>query len=238
MMTILCKTSKKFFVLLVTAFVCNLSFADRLVYLDTLEGAQRLENADLNQQYFSVAHYVDTQENLGFCGPASMAAALNSLPAINRPQPPSLDGYAFFTQRSLFTPQSSQIKTYDVVANEGFQLQQAREFLTKLNVSNRIVYGSDLTIDQLRSIARKTLGNKNDRILVDFDRRVLKQNGSGHFSPIGAYDSATDSVLILDVAKFKYPPFWVSLTDLLNAIQTIDPDSGKTRGLLIIETAG
>jgi hypothetical protein len=166
-----------------------------------------------------------------------MAAALNSLPAIKRPQPRHLDGYAFFTQRSLFTPQSSQVKTYEAVAGEGFQLQQASAFLTNLNVSNRIAYGSDLTIDQLRSIVSTTLANKNERIIVDFDRRVLNQKGSGHFSPIGAYDSATDSVLVLDVAKFKHPPFWVSLSDLLNAIRTIDPDSGRTRGLLIIESA-
>lgn len=228
---------RRAFLALLAAFFWNMAFAESLVYLDTLEGAQRLEHADYSQQYFSVAPYVDTQENLGFCGPASMAAALNSLPAIKRPQPRHLDGYAFFTQRSLFTPQSSQVKTYEAVAGEGFQLQQASAFLTNLNVSNRIAYGSDLTIDQLRSIVSTTLANKNERIIVDFDRRVLNQKGSGHFSPIGAYDSATDSVLVLDVAKFKHPPFWVSLSDLLNAIRTIDPDSGRTRGLLIIESA-
>lgn len=192
--------------LLVVMF-CNIAFAESLVYLDSSEGAQRLEHADFSQQYFSVAPYIDTQENLGFCGPASMAAALNSLPAIKRPHPRHLDGYAFFTQRSLFTPQSSQVKTYEAVAREGFQLQQASAFLTNLNVPNRIAYGSDLTLDQLRSIVSTTLANKNERIIVDFDRRVLDQKGSGHFSPVGAYDTATDSVLVLDVAKFKYPLF-------------------------------
>jgi Phytochelatin synthase len=32
---------------------------------------------------------------------------------------------------------------------------------------------------------------------------VLGQTGSGHFSPIAGYHAATDSVLILDVARFK-----------------------------------
>lgn len=227
---------RRVFCAFLAVMFCNIAFAESLVYLDTAEGAQRLDHADFSQQYFSVAPYIDTQENLGFCGPASMAAALNSLPTIKRPQPKHLDGYAFFTQRSLFTPQSSQVKTYEAVASEGFQLQQASAFLTNLDVSNRVAYGSDLTIDQLRSTVKTTLADKNHRIIVDFDRRVLDQKGSGHFSPIGAYDSATDSVLVLDVAKFKYPPFWVSLSDLLKAIKTIDPDSGRTRGLLIIET--
>jgi hypothetical protein len=67
---------------------------------------------------------------------------------------------------------------------------------------------------------------------VNFDRKTLNQQGAGHFSPIAAYDSESDSVLILDVAKFKYPPFWVNVTDLFNAMNTIDSDSGKSRGLI------
>ena len=39
-------------------------------------------------------------------------------------------------------------------------------------------------------------------------------------------------MLILDVAKFKYPPFWVTITDLLNAMNTIDPDSRLSRGVI------
>lgn len=41
-------------------------------------------------------------------------------------------------------------------------------------------------------------------------RAKLGQSGSGHFSPIGAFDRDTDMVLIMDVARFKYPPHWVS----------------------------
>ena len=35
--------------------------------------------------------------------------------------------------------------------------------------------------------------------------------GDGHFSPIGGYSAAEDMVLILDTARFKYPPHWVPL---------------------------
>ena len=62
----------------------------------------------------------------------------------------------------------------------------------------------------------------------------MNQDGSGHFSPIGAYDSESDSVLILDVAKYKYPPFWVTTSDLQASLNTIDSDSGKSRGVVQI----
>ena len=35
--------------------------------------------------------------------------------------------------------------------------------------------------------------------------------GDGHFSPIGGYSAKEDLVLILDTARFKYPPHWVPL---------------------------
>lgn len=33
---------------------------------------------------------------------------------------------------------------------------------------------------------------------------MLKQTGQGHFSPVAAHDPISDSVLILDTARFKY----------------------------------
>ena len=41
-------------------------------------------------------------------------------------------------------------------------------------------------------------------------------------------------MLILDVAKYKYPPAWVSISMLHQAIDTIDTVSNKARGLVIV----
>ena len=40
-------------------------------------------------------------------------------------------------------------------------------------------------------------------VVASYDRRSLGQTGTGHFSPIAAYEKSSDSVLILDVARFK-----------------------------------
>jgi glutathione gamma-glutamylcysteinyltransferase len=71
-------------------------------------------------------------------------------------------------------------------------------------------------------------------LVVSYNRRGLGQSGTGHFSPIGAYDAASDSVLILDTARFKYGVHWVSLPLLYEAMQSIDPDSGRSRGYIML----
>jgi hypothetical protein len=45
-----------------------------------------------------------------------------------------------------------------------------------------------------------TLG---ELLIVGYNRKVLGQTGTGHFSPIGGYHRGTDMALIMDVARFK-----------------------------------
>lgn len=59
---------------------------------------------------------------------------------------------------------------------------------------------------------------------------IYLQTGTGHFSPIGGYHAGRDMALILDVARFKYPPHWVPLTLLWEAMNTIDEATGCPRG--------
>ena len=62
----------------------------------------------------------------------------------------------------------------------------------------------------------------------------LDQTGDGHFSPIAGYHSERDLVLVLDVARFKYPPYWVPLSSLWAAMSHVDPHTGLTRGYYVI----
>ena len=74
-----------------------------------------------------------------------------------------------------------------------------------------------------------------DRILVvSYNRKILGQTGTGHFSPIAAYDQASDSVLILDTARFKYGAHWVKLPLVFEAMQPTDPDTGRSRGHVML----
>ena len=213
-----------------------LAHAGDLVYLNSSAGAQRLLQADYNRQYFAVQPFVDTQENLAFCGPASMAAVLNSLPRETRPVAPQLNPFPYFTQDTFFNQNTHAIKTREAALRSGLTLQQSTEMFRQFGVNADNFFGDQLTESTFRDLITTALGESNTRLVVNFDRQALGQLGRGHFSPIAAYDSATDSVLILDVAKFKYPPFWVSVADLLKAMDTIDTDSGKSRGLIRVRT--
>jgi glutathione gamma-glutamylcysteinyltransferase len=73
-------------------------------------------------------------------------------------------------------------------------------------------------------------------LVVSYSRKVLGQTGSGHFSPIVAYDRLTDSVLIADTARFKYGAHWVHLPLLFAAMRPIDPDTGRSRGYVLLQS--
>lgn len=71
-------------------------------------------------------------------------------------------------------------------------------------------------------------------IVVNFSRKVLNQTGDGHFSPIGGYHKEKELVLIMDVARFKYPPYWVPIRDLWAAMAVVDKMTSEPRGYFII----
>ncbi|MEY2680786.1 MAG: hypothetical protein RL661_1017, partial [Pseudomonadota bacterium] len=58
------------------------------------------------------------------------------------------------------------------------------------------------------------------------------------FSPVAAYDEARDRFLILDVARYKYPPVWVRSEELYAAMQTYDRDAKATRGYMVVAERG
>jgi glutathione gamma-glutamylcysteinyltransferase len=45
-------------------------------------------------------------------------------------------------------------------------------------------------------------------VIAAYNRAGLGQSGGGHFSPLAGYHAASDLTLVLDVARFKYPPHW------------------------------
>jgi hypothetical protein len=76
---------------------------------------------------------------------------------------------------------------------------------------------------------------QDEHIVVSYSRPTLQQTGDGHFSPLGSYNQKRNMVLILDVARFKYPSYWVPFDMLWNSLQTIDQEVGKPRGYFILK---
>ena len=69
-------------------------------------------------------------------------------------------------------------------------------------------------------------------------RKAIGEQIGGHISPLAAYDSKADRFLILDVARYKYPPVWVKAADIFDAMNTPDAQNGdKTRGFVLVTAA-
>ena len=95
-----------------------------------------------------------------------------------------------------------------------------------LNVKMTRVTGSS-SENGFREIVQNTTKESDNVIVASYSRAVLEQTGDGHFSPIGGYHPDRDLVLILDTARFKYPPHWIPLTSLWKAMEAIDAETGN-----------
>lgn len=70
--------------------------------------------------------------------------------------------------------------------------------------------------------------------VVNYGRKGLGQTGDGHFSPIAGYNAKRDMILLLDIARFKYPPHWVSSRQLFDAMRLADDQNPhKPRGFCL-----
>ncbi len=92
-------------------------------------------------------------------------------------------------------------------------------------------YASAYTEEDFRRDVREAAVQENGQVLVvSYDRSSVGQTGTGHFSPIGGYLEARDMVLVMDVARFKYPPHWMKVSELFEAMRPHDSVTGKSRG--------
>lgn len=205
----------------------------QLVVLDTPEGATRLHRAIGGPQALGLLAHLETEVFQTFCGPASLATALNSL-GVHEPSPAAFYPYRRMTQDSLFTPANLAVKTYAAVQAGGLTLDQLAAFARNLGASAEAVHADALDLGSLRARISAALADPATRVIVNYSRIPLEQEGDGHISPLAAYDAESDTALILDVARYKYRPVWAPLATLLIAMQRVDPDSARARGVLIL----
>lgn len=121
------------------------------------------------------------------------------------------------------------------VKEEGVTLEQAA-CLARCNGAKVDVfpYGT-FTLEKLRSTVKEACSSgSHTHIIVSYSRREVNQTGDGHFSPIGGYSEEEDAVLILDTARFKYPPHWLPLESVYKAMASLDPVTRQPRGYMML----
>lgn len=89
---------------------------------------------------------------------------------------------------------------------------------------------------QLRTLVSNVLSehpSSKQGLVLNYHMSTLGQVPfGGHLSPIAAYHSRSDSILVMDVWHTHTEPVWASVECVWKAISGIDPSSGLPRGLL------
>lgn len=204
-----------------------------VVYWDSAEGKTLRARMPADADYWQLAPTFAMQVTQSYCSVASAITVLNAMP-IQKPVDPAYAPYAYFTQSNFFTPEVIKIISPQTVLAIGMTREQMAETLARQGVSTISIAGDTLNEDGLRTLLKKALGDDGRFVLANYFRANMGQVGGGHWSVLAAYDAQSDSVLILDVAKYKYTPVWVSISTLQQAIATIDMTSNKARGLVVV----
>lgn len=204
-----------------------------VVYWDSAEGKALRARMPADADYWQLAPNFTAQVTQSYCSVASAVTVLNAMP-IPKPVDPAYAPYAYFTQSNFFTPEVVKIISPQTVLAMGMTREEMAETLSRQGVKAISIAGDTLSEEGLRTLLKKALGDDGQFVLANYYRANLGQVGGGHWSALAAYDAQSDSVLILDVAKYKYPPAWVSISILQQAIATIDTVSNKARGLVIV----
>jgi hypothetical protein len=232
-----------------------------LVPFAAAESQKRLERSAAKVDLFRLANHFEGQQNMGYCGPASATIVLNALradnatiskprdPALFPPEyrkslPPGLDPiFARYTQSTFFDEQTTAVKTRDqffgkpktptAKPSPGLELRELAGILRAHGLDTELRVADDtLSDDVIRRELGTNLATPDDYVVVNYFRPVLGQKGGGHISPLGAYDKASDSFLILDVNPNGHTWVWVPAPLLIKSMRT--RDVVENRGYLLV----
>ncbi|KAL9285061.1 hypothetical protein ACSQ67_024591 [Phaseolus vulgaris] len=175
------------------------------------------------EAFFKLISYYQTQSEPAYCGLATLSVVLNAL-AID-PGRKWKGPWRWFDESMLdCCVPLTQIQL------EGITFGRVA-CLARCNGAKVVAFRSDeSSVDEFRKHVISCSHSEDSHVIVSYHRTPLNQTGIGHFSPVGGYHAEKDMVLVLDVARFKYPPHWVPLTLLWEAMSTIDQATGLRRG--------
>lgn len=210
---------------------------DHLTSLESPEGQKLFQesfSSGCSTNFFSLITNFASQSDVSMCGPASLAMVLNALkldPIRTWRRP-----WRWWSDEMFACCEGSlQVMKASGVTLEFF------DRIAKQQKGIAVDTRGPGTASEFRKYLLQSATEPNTHVIVSFGRESLGQTGIGHFSPVAGVHPDKDLVLVLDVARFKYPPYWVKIEELHAAMTGVDPESGVSRGYCVIkrsESAG
>jgi len=188
-----------------------------LVAATSVQGQAMLAGAEASADYERLSRTFQAQSLASYCGVASSVAVLRALGKEA-------------TQADFFLNDPQGLRSRLKVTFGGMTLGELAVLLSAQGVRTSIHHADEFGVEQFRDVIVTNLADTDDYLIVNYGREILGQGEMGHMSPVAAYDRETDSVLVMDTASNKYPPTWVPVALLVEAMRTADGASGKMRG--------
>jgi hypothetical protein len=229
-----------------------------LVPFSSDEGLARLSRSSAKADFPDLANQFEAQSNAAFCGPTSAAIVLNA--SLNRKAALPRDRSRLRAEDLDFLPGGFDLslprftqdnviekgrKTRAQVLGEplwingkqvkdfGYQIRQLDEMLRANGLVTKLVVVDDnMSIGDIRNDLIENLRRPNDYVIVGYKRSAVGQPGGGHISPVGAYDEASDSFLVLDVNPANAGWVWMPAATLVKGMRTFD--TVENRGYILV----
>ncbi|KAI4301068.1 hypothetical protein L6164_034385 [Bauhinia variegata] len=171
--------------------------------------------------------YFQTQSEINYCGLASLSVVLNAL---------AIDPGRIWKGPWRWIDESMLdcCEPLEEVKVRGISFEKLVCLGRCAGAKVEAFHADQSNIDEFRKHVMKCSTCDDCYVISLYHRAAIKQVGTGHFSPIGGYHAEKDMVLILDVARFKYPPHWVSIKALWEGMNYVDEATGRSRGFMLI----
>jgi hypothetical protein len=206
---------------------------DSLTALDSLAGQKLLAQSQYKSDYDSLSAHLETQQRRAFFGIASAVTAINAL----------LESGHEVTQQTFFTPSVSEqhpewratfggttlsrlslmIGAFEYQAESGDLLAQ---------FDSQHYPAENFSEELFRKMLKANLLQADNIMLVNYQRSELGQANMEHISPVAAYHTQSDQVLILDTASYHYPSAWVPVSLLWKAMNRPNIWTRSGRGFI------
>ncbi|MBP7709799.1 MAG: hypothetical protein KA100_01860 [Rickettsiales bacterium] len=222
---------------------------------NSAEGLKKLERSQFKNDFYQLANFYQPQENPLFCSIATGTIIRNALNYKNissqksgemtRPDG-SVVEYHLYSQDGFFNDKTEKVKKRAVIEfkepvagtkefDAGVTLADFAQMLKihGMKVELTRVEKNDAEVaEKFRNILKANLAEDKKFLVLNFDGKVLGKATRGHVSPLVAFDEASDSVLVLDVALHKNQWYWVEVSKLIEAMNT--KDAANYRGYLVV----
>nr|ADR51693.1 phytochelatin synthase [Pteris vittata] len=176
--------------------------------------------------FFKLVSTFQTQAEPAYCGLTTLVVVLNALSV--DPGRRWKGPWRWFDESML-----DCCEPLENVKKNGITFSKVSCLAQCAGASVQAFRANESSLDLFRSFVETCASSEDHHLVVSYDRQILKQTGTGHFSPVGGYHRHKDMALILDVARFKYPPHWVPLSLLWEALNSVDEATGKSRGFMM-----